>query len=124
MDQDKHKKFLAHTLMYHSIFSLDHFEKCETNCSRKRKITRPIENFFKPYCSKNPKPSYKNITIVGLPFCIRALKVQICKSYVSYQKYVSVPKKLLDFFIFPRFLTCFEVFQAYSASTRIVVHFL
>ena len=64
MDQEKDKKLLALTLMYHSIFFLDHFEKCETKCSRKRKSTRPVENFFKPYCSKKPKPSYENIIIV------------------------------------------------------------
>ena len=64
MDQDKDKKFLAVMLMYYSIFFLDHFEKCETKCSRKRKSTRPVENFFKPYCSKKSKPSYENIIIV------------------------------------------------------------
>ena len=64
MDQDKYKKFLALILMYHSIFFVDHFEKCETKCSRKRKSTRPEENFFKSYCSKKPKPLYENITIV------------------------------------------------------------
>ena len=65
MDQDKDKNFLALTLMYHSIFFLGHFEKCETKYSRKRKSTKPVENFFKPYCSRTPpKPSYKNITIV------------------------------------------------------------
>ena len=83
--------------MYLTIFFLDYFEKCETKCSRIRKSTRPVEHFFKPYCSKNPKSSYENITIVdmskyhqtkngvtkskGLLFYIRALKVQICKSY-------------------------------------------
>ena len=66
MDRDKDKKFLALTLMYHSIFFLDHFEKCKTKCSRKRKSTRPVENFFKPYCSRKPKPLYENITIVDL----------------------------------------------------------
>ena len=66
MDQDKDKNFLALTLMYHSIFFLDHFEKCKTKCSRKRKSTRPVENFCKPYCSRKPKPLYENITIVDL----------------------------------------------------------
>ena len=46
------------------FFFLDHFGKCETKCSRKRKSARPVENFFKPCCSKKPKPSYENITII------------------------------------------------------------
>ena len=36
MDQDKGKKILALTLMYHSIFLLDHFEKCETEKGKVR----------------------------------------------------------------------------------------
>ena len=64
MDQDKDKKFVALILMYCSFFFLDHFGKGETKCSRKRKNTRPVENFFKPYCSKKPKPSHENVTIV------------------------------------------------------------
>ena len=66
MDQDKEKKIVALTLIYHSIFFLGHLEKCETNCSRKRKSMRPVENFFKPHCSKKLKLSYENITIVHL----------------------------------------------------------
>ena len=66
MDRDRNKKFLALTLMYLSFFFLDHFEKCETKCSRKRKSARPVVYFFKPYCSKTPKPSYENSTIVDL----------------------------------------------------------
>ena len=65
MDQHRDKKkCLALTLMYLSIFFIDHFEKFETKCSRKRKSTRPAENFFKPYRSKKPKPLYESITIV------------------------------------------------------------
>ena len=50
IDQDRNKKFLPLTLI-------------ETKCSRKRKTTRPVETFLKLYCSRKPKPSYKNITI-------------------------------------------------------------
>ena len=95
--------------MYLSIFFLDHFEKCETKCSRKTKSTRPVENFF----SKKSKPKQFFIWISkyhqtkngltksnGLLFCIRVPKVQICKSYVFYQKYVSVPKMYQIFLSF------------------------
>ena len=64
MDQDRDKNFLALTITYLSIFFLDNFERCETKCSRKRKSKRLVGNFLKSYCSKKPKPSYENITIV------------------------------------------------------------
>ena len=63
IDQDREKK-LALTLMYLSIFFLYHIGKCETERNRKRKSTRPVENFIKPCCFKKLNPSYENITIV------------------------------------------------------------
>ena len=63
MNQDKNKKTFNSYINVPFNFFPDHFERCETKCSRKSKSMRPIENFSKPYCSKKPKPSHENITI-------------------------------------------------------------
>ena len=110
------QKILALTLMYFSIFFLDHFEKCEIKCSRKRKSTRPVENVFKPYFSKIQNRRTKTSLLLTrmskyhqtkngvtkinrLLFCIRVLKVQIWKSYVFIENIYQLLKSMRFFFL-------------------------
>ena len=74
IDQDRNKKVLPLTLT-------------ETKCSRKRKTTRPVETFLKPYCSRKPKPSYKNIITIAdsdVEIIRRRMALQKVMDFVSY----------------------------------------
>ena len=53
MDQDRDKNYSALTLMYLSVFFLDHFEKGKQNVTEKGKVRGPQKTFSNPTAPKN-----------------------------------------------------------------------
>ena len=108
--------------MCHSIFSQLILKGVKQNVAEKAKVRGPQKTFPNPTAPKNQNRRTKTSLLMirisyhqtkhgltksnRLLFCVRALKVQICKSYVCYKKYVSVPKK-------------YQIFLSHSVFLRV-----
>ena len=125
MNQDRDKKFLALTLMYLPNFFSIILKSVKKNVAKKKEKYETRRILFQTLILQKTKTVVRKhhyclfgcwniirrrmvwqkvmdflFVCLFVCFCIRALKVQIRKSYFSYQKYVSVPKRYYVFLSF------------------------
>ena len=150
MNQDRDKKFLALTLMYLPNFFSIILESVKKNVAKKKEKYETRRILFPTLILQKTKTVVRKhhyclfgcwniirrrmvwqkvmdflFVCLLFCFCITALKVQIRKSYVSYQKCVSVPKRYYIFLSFHFHVSLvFRGLSSNSASTSIFLHFL